>query len=84
MFRETEKEDLVPGKEEDIIPTSKPEENIHVHVKPDEGERVRLNENYEKSSEIMYLKKEVDAEKSAYNRLLHALKKLDTLYNPTI
>ena len=38
MFREAEKEDLVPGIEGDVIPTSKPEENIPVHVIPYEEE----------------------------------------------
>ena len=62
MFREAEKEYLVPGIEEDVIPMSKPEENMPVHVIPDEGERVRPNEIYEKSSEITYLKKDADAD----------------------
>ena len=60
MFREAEKEDLVPGIEENVIPTSKPEENIHVHVILDEEEKVRLNKVSEKSSELMYLKKDAD------------------------
>ena len=37
MFFKAEKEDLVPGIEEDIISTSKPEEKMPVHVTPDEG-----------------------------------------------
>ena len=37
MFREAEKEILLPGIEEDIIPTSKLLENMPVHVIPDEG-----------------------------------------------
>ena len=37
ISRNAEKESLVPGIEEDIIPTSKPEEKMHVHVIPDEG-----------------------------------------------
>ena len=44
MFRKAEKEDLVPDIEEEVIPTSKPEENMPVHVIPNEGERVRPNE----------------------------------------
>ena len=40
MFREAEKEYLVPGIEEEVIPMSKPEENMPVHVISDEGERV--------------------------------------------
>ena len=50
MFCEVEKEDLVPGIEEDVIRTSKPEENMPVYVVPNEGERVRPDEIYEKSS----------------------------------
>ena len=37
MFQEPDKEDLVPGIEEDIITTSKPEDKIPLHVIPDEG-----------------------------------------------
>ena len=36
MLCEADKEDFVIVIEEDIIPTSKPEENIPVHVIPDE------------------------------------------------
>ena len=57
MFREAEKEDFIPGIEEDFISTSKPEEKMHVHVITDEGERVRPNEIYNKSSDLMYLNK---------------------------
>ena len=32
---------MVPGIEEDVIPTSKPEVNMHLRVIPDEGETVR-------------------------------------------
>ena len=32
-------------------------------------------------SELKYLKKYADADTSAYNRILNALKKLDTSYN---
>ena len=35
MLREAEKEYLVPGIEEDVIPTSKSENNMPVHVIPD-------------------------------------------------
>ena len=51
-----------------------------LHLNPDEGEIVRPSENSEKSSELMYLKKYADT--SAYDRVLNALKKLDTFYNP--
>ena len=37
MFSKAEKEDLLPNIEEDVIPTSKPEEKISVHVISDEG-----------------------------------------------
>ena len=43
MFREAHEEDLVPCIEEDNITTSEPEDNIPVHVIPDEVESVRLN-----------------------------------------
>ena len=46
------------------------------------GEIVRPNEIYEKSSEITYLKKDVDVDTSTYDRFLNALKKLDISYNP--
>ena len=52
MLREADKEDLVPGIEEEILPTSEPDDNIPVHTTPDEGERVRPNEISEKSSEL--------------------------------
>ena len=55
---------MVPGIEEDVIPTSKPEEKMYVHVILDEGERVKPNEISEKSSDLKYLKKNVDAETS--------------------
>ena len=47
-----------------------------------EGERVMPNELSEKSSELTYLKKDADVDTSAYYKVLHALKKLDTSYNP--
>ena len=49
-----------------------------LHVIPDEGERVRPNEISENLLELTYLKKNVDAKTSAYDRVLNALKKLDT------
>ena len=55
-----------------------------VYVIHDEGERVRPNENSEKSSDLPYLKKYADIDTSAYNRVLNSLKKLDTLYNQTM
>ena len=58
VFHEAQKEYLVPGIEEDVIPTSKSENKMPVHVIPDEGERVSPNESYEKSSELTYLKKD--------------------------
>ena len=69
----------MPGIEEDIITTSKPEEKMPVHVIPDKVEILRPNDIYEKSSELTYLKKDVDADTSSYNIVLNALKKLDTL-----
>ena len=56
MFREAHKEDLVPSIGEDIIPTSEPEDKMPVQIIPDEVERVRPNENSEKSSEFTYHK----------------------------
>ena len=37
-----------------------------------------------KSSEFTYHKKDANIDTSEYDRLLNVLKKLDTLYNPTI
>ena len=67
MFREAEKEDLVPCIEEDIIPTSEPEYKMPVHIIPDEGEIVRPNKIYESSSELTYHKKDADAYMSVYD-----------------
>ena len=53
-----------------------------VHITPDDEERVRPNEISEKSSDITYLKKDADAEKSPQNKVLNTLKELDTLYKP--
>ena len=55
-----------------------------MHVITDEGQRVRPNKISEKSSELKYLKKDADADTSVYDRLLNALKNLDTFYNPTM
>ena len=55
-----------------------------VHVIPDEEERVRPNKISENLSDLLHLKKDAVADMLAYDRLLNALKKLDTLYNPTI
>ena len=55
---------------------------MHMHIIPDEGEKVRQNNISEKSSELTYLKKDTDAETSYYDRVLNSLNKLDTLYNP--
>ena len=40
--------------------------------------------NSEKSSEFMYYNKDADIDTYLYNRVLNALKKLDTQYNPTM
>ena len=48
-----------------------------VHVIPDEGERVRSNEIYEKSSELTYLMKDADIDTSEYYRVLNELNKLN-------
>ena len=42
---------------------------------------MRLNKNSEKSSEFTYHKKYADKDTSFYDRVLDALKKLDTSYN---
>ena len=75
---------MVPGIEEDAIPTSKLEENMPVRVIPDEGEILRPNIVFEKSSELTYIKKDADADTLDYDRVLNALKKLDKHYNPTM
>ena len=66
MFCEANKEDLVTGIEEDVIPTSELEDKMPVHAIPDEGERVRPNFISEKSLDLTYLKKDSDADMSAY------------------
>ena len=55
-----------------------------MHVITNEGQRVRPNKISEKSSELKYLKKDADSDTSVYDRLLNALKNLDTFYNPTM
>ena len=55
-----------------------------VHVIPDEGDRFIPNEISEKSSDLMYHKKDVDTDTSSYDRVLNALKKLDTSYIPAV
>ena len=57
MFRKAEKEYLVPGIEGNIIPKSEPEDKMPLHVIPDEGERVKLNEIYENSSALFTSRK---------------------------
>ena len=84
MFRKSHKEYLVTGIEEGIIPMSEPEDNIPMHIIPDEGEIVRPDENSEKSSELMYHKKDSYTDTSSYGRLLNSLKKIDTSHNPTM
>ena len=53
MLRDSHKEDFVPGIDEDKNPTSEPEDNpednIPLHVIPDEGETVRPNEKSKSS-----------------------------------
>ena len=84
IFYEAHKEYLVPVIEEANIPTSELEDKMPVHLIPDEGESVRLNENSEKSSDFTHHKKDADTETSSYDMVLNVLKKLDTLYNPTM
>ena len=84
MFHKAQKEDLVSVIGEDVILKSKPEKKVPVHVICDEVERVRPNELSEKSSQLTNLNKDTEAHTSAYDRVLNSLKKLDTLYNPTM
>ena len=74
---------MVPGIEEENITTSKPEDKMPVHVIPDEREKVSPNKNLDKSSEFMHSKKYANTDTSYYDRVLAALKNLDTSYNPT-
>ena len=55
-----------------------------LQVIPDEGESVRPNKIVDKSSEFTYHKKYANIDTSLYDRVLNALKKLDTSYNPTM
>ena len=55
-----------------------------MHVISDDGEIVRLNKIYEKSSELTYLKKDADTDTPSYDRVLNTPKKLDISYNPTM
>ena len=64
IFREVNREYLVPGIEKYIITTSKPEYKMPMNVIHDEGERVRPNKIYEKSSEFTYHKKGAYADTS--------------------
>ena len=54
-----------------------------MHITPDEGESVRPEEN-SKSSEFRGHKKDGNTDTSEYDRVLNALKKLDTSYNMNI
>ena len=82
MFCKAHKEDLVPGIQEDIIPTPEPENKMPVHITPDEEEIVRPNKNSQKSSQFTYHNKYTATDTSLYNLVLNAPKKLDTQYNP--
>ena len=83
ILRGAHKEDLMTGIDEYKIPTSEPEDNKPVHIIPHEGEIVWPNKN-SKSSGFMYYNKYSNTDTSAYNRVLNALKKLDTLHNPNM
>ena len=67
----------MPGIEEDIIPTLEPQGKTPMHVIPNEGETLSPDFFSENSPELTYLKKYADADTSAYDRALNALKKLD-------
>ena len=54
-----------------------------MHITPDEGESVRPEEN-SKSSEFRGRKKDGNTDTSEYDRVLNALKKLDTSHNLTM
>ena len=54
-----------------------------MHITPDEGESVRPEEN-SKSSEFRGHKKDGNTDTSEYDRVLNALKKLDSCYNLTM
>ena len=57
MFQNQHEKDLISGIEEDNIPTSEPEDKMHVHVIPDEGEVV-IPRKYLKSSYFTYHNKD--------------------------
>ena len=65
MFCDSHEKYLVPGIEKENTPTSEPEDNpednIYVHVIPDEGESVMPNKKL-KSSEFTYHKKDANTE----------------------
>ena len=69
----------MPCIEEDIVPTSELEDRMYVHIILDEGEIVKPNDISEKSSELPYQNKDAGTEISECDRVLNALKKLDTL-----
>ena len=71
MFRDLNKEDLVPGiqevLQEEETSTSDPEYTLPVNAIPDEGEIVIKKENI-KSSELTYPNNETDTDMSEYER----------------
>ena len=73
MFHYYYEDDIVTGIYEHKTPTPYLEDNLPVHVIPDEGEIVRTNEK-NKSSGLTYSKKETDSDTSAYVQLLKAIK----------
>ena len=77
-------EDFVTVIEEDNIPTSEPEENMPVHTIPDEVESMNPKENLDKFSEFTYHKKDATTDTPAYDKLFNAIKKIDTLYKPSL
>ena len=83
MFRKSHKVYFVQGRKEDIFPTAELEENMYIHVIPEGGEGATTNEMSENSSKLTYPKKAY-TETSFYDRVLNALKKKDTPYNPTV
>ena len=54
MLHDAHKIYFVAGIQENKIPTSETEDTMPVHIIPDEGESVRLNEKLEKSLEFTY------------------------------
>ena len=55
---------------------------MYLQVIPYEGESVRPNENLEKFSVFTYHNKYDNIDMLLYDKVLNALKKLDTSYNP--